>query len=234
MRYFKSRLEAGSLLAEQIVPKYNHKTCAVVALSDGSVMVGAQIALGLKCVLTMLLTESIVLPRENEAAAVVGQDGQMVYNALYSTGEIEELQGEFRNYIEGQRIEKIHQMNTLLKSGNLIRRDLLTGHNVILVSDGLNDGSTLDAAADFMKSVPMTRLIVATPLASVSAVDRMHVLADEIFCIDVVTDYISTSHYYETQDVPDHDAVVRTIQSVVRNWRQPPIANNTNQSTSSK
>ncbi len=220
MRYFKSRLEAGKLLAEQIAPKYAQKTCAVVALSDGSIMVGAQIALKLRCVLTMLLTESIVLPRENEAAAVVGQDGQMVYNALYSAGEIDEIQGEFRTYIEGQRIEKIHKMNTLLRNGNLIRRDLLTHHNVILVSDGLNDGSTLDAAAEFLKSVPMSSLVIATPLASVPAVDRMHVLADDIFCLNVLTDYINTDHYYEIMDIPDHDAVVKTIQNVVQHWQQ--------------
>lgn len=218
MRYFKSRVEAGQLLAEQIVPKYAKKPCAVVALSDGSVMVAAQIALGLRCVLTMLLTESIVLPRENDTAAVVSQDGEMFYNALYSTGEIEELQGEFRNYIEGQRIQKIHDMNALLGKGNLIRKDLLAGCNVILVSDGLNDGSTLDAAANFLKSVRTAKLIVAAPLASVSAVDRMHVLADEIYCINVLSDYISTDHYYASKDVPDHGAIIETIQKVVSSW----------------
>jgi len=42
--YFKSRVEAGELLAKQITEKYKGNECAVVALNDGGVMVGAQIA----------------------------------------------------------------------------------------------------------------------------------------------------------------------------------------------
>jgi predicted phosphoribosyltransferase len=73
--YFQSRVEAGQLLAKQIVQKYKGKNCAVIALSDGGVMVGAQIALELKCVLTLLLTETINLPREPDAVAGITQDG---------------------------------------------------------------------------------------------------------------------------------------------------------------
>lgn len=48
--YFKSRVEAGQKLADQIVKKYSGKPCAVIGLSDGGVMVGAQIAIRLHCV----------------------------------------------------------------------------------------------------------------------------------------------------------------------------------------
>lgn len=221
--YFKSRVEAGKLLADQIAPKYLNKKCAVVALSDGGVMVGAEIAVRLKCVLTMLLTAPIVLPRENDVVAAVNQEGAMTYNDLYSTGELEELQSEFRTYIEQQRIQNIHEMNSLLGKGGLIRRDLLVGHNVILVSDGLNSGFSLDAAAQFLKPIKVEKLIVATPLASVPAVDRMHVLADEIYCLNVLADYMNTDHYYEAKDIPKHDAVISTIESVVEHWQQAAV-----------
>ena len=67
--YFKSRVHAGQLLASQIAKTYKNEKCAVVALSDGAVMVGAQIAMELHCVLTMLLTDAIQLPHENTAIA---------------------------------------------------------------------------------------------------------------------------------------------------------------------
>ena len=52
--YFASRLQAGRMLANQLDENIATRNCAVVALSDGGVMVGAQIAMQLHCVLTLL------------------------------------------------------------------------------------------------------------------------------------------------------------------------------------
>jgi len=220
--YFKSRAEAGKTLAAQIVKKYAGTPCAVVGLSDGGVMVGVQIALALQCVLTMLLSESIELPREPEAIAGISQDGAFSYNAAYSPGEIEEIVGEYRSLIEQEKMEKMHSMQHGLGHGGLIRKDLLQGHNVILVADGLTNGFSLDIAAEYLKPIHIGKLIVATPLASIKAVDRMHILADEIFCLSVIEDYITTDHYYDIQDIPSHDQVVRSVEQIVLNWKEKP------------
>lgn len=217
--YFKSRVEAGELLAKQIVQRYKGNECAVVALNDGGVMVGAQIALKLHSVLTLLLTETITLPREDAALAGVSQDGSFAYNQRYSQGEIDEFVGEYYNYIEQEKMNKIQEMHRLMGRGGLIRRDLLKDHNIILVSDGLVDGFALDVALQFLKPIHTKKTIIATPLASVPAVDRMHVLADDIFCLSVLEDYISTDHYYEVQDVPSHDKVLKTIEQIVGHWK---------------
>lgn len=217
--YFKSRVEAGQQLAKQIIQKYQGSDCAVVALSDGGVMVAAQIALELHCVLTLLLSETITLPREDAAVAGISQDGSFSYNQHYSQGEIDEFMGDYYNFIEQEKVNKLNEMHRLVGRGGLIRKDLLRGHNIILVNDGLQDGFLLDVAVQYLKTVQTKRLIVATPLASVPAVDRMHVLADEIFCLSVIEDYISTDHYYDVQDVPPHDKVVKTIEEIVAHWK---------------
>lgn len=218
--YFNSRLEAGQLLAKQIGQKYKGNDTAVVALNDGGVMVGAQIALEIHAVLTMLLTETITLPRENDAVAGITQDGAFSYNRKYSQGEIDEFVGEYYNLIEQEKMNKMQEMHRMTGMGGLIRRDLVSDHNVILVTDGLTDGFVLDVALQFLKPIHTKRLIVATPLASVPAVDRMHVLADEIFCLSVIEDYISTEHYYEVQDVPSHERVIKTIEEIVTHWKK--------------
>lgn len=217
--YFKSRVEAGQKLAEQISEKYQGQPCAVVGLSDGGIMVGAQIALKLGCVLTMLLSDTIELPRENVAIAGISQDGAVSYNAAYSPGQIEDFMSEYHNVIEQEKLEKIHEMHRLVGRGGLIRKDLLRDHIVILVSDGLTNGFSLDIAAEFLKPIKTKKLIVATPLASIQAVDRMHVLADDIFCLSVVEDYINTDHYYDNQDVPPHELVVKTVEQVIAHWK---------------
>jgi predicted phosphoribosyltransferase len=218
--YFKSRLEAGQKLADQITKKYAGKPCAVVALSDGGVVIGAQIAIKLHCVLTMLMSEAIELPREPNAIAGISQDGSFSYNKAYSPGELEDLVGEYRSLIEQEKFSKIQEMQRLSGHGGaLIRKDLLRDHNVILVSDGLSSGFSLDIASEFLKPISIKRLVVATPLASVQAVDRMHILADEIFCLSVVEDYMFTDHYYDTQDVPTHELVVKTVDEIVTHWK---------------
>lgn len=218
--YFKSRVEAGQKLAAQIVKKYAGKPCAVVGLSDGGVMVGAQIAIQLHCVLTMLISEAIELPREPEAIAGISQDGSFSYNSAYSPGELEELLAEYHGLIEQEKLQKIQDLQRLTgHRGGLIRKDLLRDHNVILVADGLSSGFSLDIAAEFLKPIHVSRLIVATPLASVKAVDRMHILADEIYCLSVIEDFISIDHYYDTQDVPAHDLVVKTVDEIVAHWK---------------
>lgn len=217
--YFKSRVEAGQKLADMISKKYQGQQCAVVGLSDGGVMVGAQISLRLNCVLTMLLSDTIELPREDTAIAGISQDGAVSYNNAYSPGQIEDFVSEYHNIIEQEKLEKIHEMHRLVGKGGLIRKDLLREHVVILVSDGLSNGFSLDIAAAFLKPIHVAKLLVATPLASVQAVDRMHILADDIFCLSVIEDYINTEHYYDNQDVPPHDLVVKTVEQVVSHWK---------------
>jgi putative phosphoribosyl transferase len=217
--YFASRLQAGRMLAAQITKKYRYENCAVVALDDGGVMVGAQIASELHCILMMMLSSEISLPREPDAVAGITMGGSLAYNHKYSDGEIDELVGEYRGLIEQEKLTGLHELNRIIGSGGVMNKKLLKGHNVIIVSDGLQTGFPLDLVNEYLKTVAVEKLVVATPLASVNAVDRMHVFADDIYCLNVVEDYISTDHYYDKQDVPDHDKAVRIIEEIILNWK---------------
>jgi putative phosphoribosyl transferase len=218
--YFASRLQAGRMLAAQLKDKYRYENCAVVALDDGGVMVGAQIAAELHCVLMLMITAQIHLPREPDAIAGITSGGAIAYNdADYSQSEINELVGEYHGLIEQEKLTGMHQMNQDLGKGDVMDKTLLKGHNVILVSDGLETGFPLDMVTEMLKPIAIEHLIVATPLASVPAVDRMHVMADDIYCLNVVADYISTDHYYEKQDVPDHAKAIEIIERIILNWK---------------
>lgn len=217
--YFKDRAQAADELAKLVVPKYRYENCAVVALSDGGVLVGSHLAAQLHCVLTMLLTEPITLPGESTPVGTIDQSGLFTYNGMFSTGQLEEFTSEYHNHIEQQKLEKLHAMNRLLGSGGLIEPELLRYHNVILVSDGLSSGMSLDAAVAFLKPFKLEKLIVATPFASVPAVDKMHLVADEIFCLNVIENYIDTNHYYEDNTLPPHEQIIDTIKNIVLSWR---------------
>ena len=219
MYYFPSRQAAGDLLANELVPKYRYEDCAIIALGDGAVVVAAQIAKQLHCIMTLLLTSSIRLPGELDVLAEINQGGGLTYNDMYSAGELEEMRSEYFNYIEQQKLEKMFDMNRLLGAGGLISNDIIRNHNVILVSDGLNNGLSLAAAADFLKPLRIKRLVTATPFATVRAVDRMHIMADEIVCFNVLESLISIDHYYDDNTMPSHETVIKTIEDIILNWQ---------------
>lgn len=219
MYYFASRQAAGDLIADQLESKYTGMDCAIVALGDGAVMVGSSIAKRLHGVLNMLLTSPIQLPREQDVLAVIDNFGGMTYNDMYAPSELEELKTEFFNYIEQQKLEKLFEMNRLLGKGGVIAPQLLNGKVVIVVSDGLANGFSMMAASQFLKPVRVRRLIMVSPFAKVNAIDLMHVMADEMICLNVLDDIISINHYYDDNTMPPHEKIVQIVENIVEKWQ---------------
>lgn len=217
--YFSDRAQAGRVLAKQLAPKYRFENCAVVALTYGGVVVGAQIAAELHCSLNLLLSRDINLPREPMAIGSITQDGSFTYSQSVSELERIEMVSEFRQYIEQEKMMKLHEINRLIGEGGTVRKDLLRGRNIVLVSDGVMTGSLLEAAVQFLKPIATEKLIVATPLAGVPAVDYMHVLTDEIYCLSVIGDTFEIDHYYDNNDLPDEQKVIEIISHIILNWR---------------
>ena len=207
------------MLASQLVKKYRYEKCAVIALDDGGVMVGAQIAMQLHCVLTLLMSAEIKLPREPMAIAGITAEGALSYNHSYSDGEISEMAGENFGFMEQEKLLQMHNLNQLVGGGGTINKTLLSEHNIIIVSDGVKTGFSVDLAYEFLKPIKIENLVFAVPFSSVEAVDRMHVLADDLYCLNVVPEYQETAHYYDTQDIPDHETVLKTIEHVTVNWK---------------
>lgn len=217
--YFESRAQAGQLLAARLVGTYRYEDCVVIALSDGAVEVGEQIATALHCILTMLLVEDIQVPGEDASFGGVSQDGSFTYNGMFSAGEIEEYANEFHGYLEEKKREAYQKINRLLGDGGLIDNTMLRDHTIILVADGLDNGVSVDVAVDFLKPIRIKRLVIATPVASVSAVDKLHILADELHILDVKENYMGTDHYYDRNNIPSHEETIAKINQIVLNWR---------------
>jgi len=217
--YFENREQAGQILAAELVEKYRYENCAVVALIDGAVIVGEQIATALHAILTLLLIEDIQIPGESMSFGAMSQDGNFSYNGMFSAGEIEEYVSEYHGYLDDQKREVFQKINRLLGDGGIINNDLLRDHVVILVSDGLDNGASIDVAIEFMKPIRVKRLVVATPTASIQAVDRLHILADELHILDVKENFMNVDHYYNQNVIPSHEDTIAKINQIVLNWR---------------
>jgi len=216
--YFENREQAGQILAAELLEKYRYENCAVVALSDGAVLVGEQIAKALHCILTMLLVEEIEVPGEGMSFGGVSQNGGFTYNGMFSVGEMEEYESEYHGYLDEQKREAFERINKLLGDGGLINNDMLRDRVVILVADGLDSGASLDVAVDFLKPIRIKRLVVASPISTVQAVDKLHMLADELHILDVKTNFMGIDHYYNQNIIPSHEDTIAKINQIVLNW----------------
>jgi putative phosphoribosyl transferase len=214
--YFKNRAEAGRQLAAKL-KQYKNSQCAIVALNNGGVLVAAQIAMRLHANLMVLTSDKIILPGESEPLATM-TTSTFTFNKKYSQGEIDEFVGEYHGTIEDQRVEKFHKINRLLSDGGDIDPKLLRHHVVILVSDALQTGVSLEVAADFLKPTKLEKLIIATPVASVNAVDRMHLVGDEVYCLSVGENLMESDHYYEDNIMPGHEEALKIIRNISMNW----------------
>ena len=217
--YFESREQAGQVLAAQLLEKYRYENCVVLALSDGGVLVGEQLATSLHCLLTVLLVEGIEVPGESVSFGGVSQAGNFTYNSEFSSGEIQEYTSEFHGYLEEKKREAFQRINRLLGDGGLVDHDMLRDHTIILVDDGFADTGIIEVALDFLKPIRINRLVIAAPVASEQAVDRLHVAADELHILDVKINFFDTNHYYTANEIPSHEATVEKINKIVLNWR---------------
>lgn len=89
---------------------------------------------------------------------------------------------------------------------------------MIVVSDGLQNGMSLDIVANFLKPVEIEKMIVVTPLASVAAVDKMHLFGDELICLYVPAEYMGTNHYYQDNTIPSSEGLMKVITGLPVHW----------------
>ena len=218
--YFESRSHAGAELANKLLDIYRYENCAVVALSDGAVLVGEQIAWRLHCVLMLLLSEGVEVPGESVDFGAVSQNGRLTVNSQFSEWQAQHYINEFYGYLEEEKRRAYQRINRLLGDSGVVDRDMLRDRTVILVSDGFSDDlSSLDVALDFLKSIRTEKLVVAAPVASVAAIDRLHIAADEMYILDTKDNFMGVDHYYEDNNLPSREDTITKINQIILNWR---------------
>lgn len=218
--YFESRSHAGVELANILYQAYRYENCAVVSLTDGAVLVGEQIAWRLHCVLMLLLSESVEVPGESVDFGAISQGGQLTVNSQFSDGQIQHYINEFHGFLEEEKRRAYQKINRLLGDSGVVDKSMLKDRTVILVSDGFSDNlSSLDVALDFLKSIRTQKLVVAAPVASVAAIDRLHVAVDEMHILDVKDNFMGVNHYYNNNDLPNREDTITKINQIVLNWR---------------
>lgn len=215
--YFKDRTAAGVELAKELM-QYRYENTIVIGLSSGGVAVGEPIATSLHCLLTLLILENINIPGEPEPFGSINQEGSFSQNDFYSTGEAEGIYSEFHGLLEQQQRENTSHINALLGDGGILSTRMIKGRVVILVADGLLDGVLLDAAISFLKPIYTKKIVIVCALATVKAVDKMHLLSDEFHTLYIHDDMLEINHYFEDNALPSQEQTIAKINQAILNW----------------
>jgi len=92
----------------------------------------------------------------------------------------------------------------------------LSNKTVILVDDGLATGATTEAAAISAKKRGADRVLVAAPVGSVNAVDRLSRVADAVHVLLADPGFDAVGRYYDVFDQTSDEAVLDLLRAESR------------------
>lgn len=213
--YFTNREDAGNQLAEILYHAYARSDAIILAFGLGGLMVSIPIARRLQLPVYMMASKDIDLPGGfDERVGAVNQSGDFVYGSNLTQGQIDEYTAEFHNYIDQQKTNAMHELNKMVGSSGYVSRELIKNRIVLLVSDGFKSAVDMDVVSAFIKPLSIKRLVAISPIASLDAIDALHIKTDEIRILSPKENYIETNHYYDDNNLPDDSAAEQLIMQL--------------------
>ena len=197
---FRNRLDAGSLLAEKL-KKYKNAEGIILAVPRGGVpvayVIARQLGLSMELVLTKKighpinaeyaigaasLTDYFVIPHDNVSKEYIDQE------LLKIRSRLKEMHKKFMNGDEPAKLE---------------------GKTVILVDDGIATGNTLMGTVHVLRKGKPAKIIIAVPVASASAVEKLSKEVDEIVAVLIPEVFYGVGAFYEDfQQVSDEEVLL--------------------------
>jgi len=189
---FESRQDAGRKLGWRL-KEQGMQADLVLGLPRGGVVVAAEVAHLLHLPLDVLIVRKIGHPlhREFAVGALAEDDVAVIDEAVIGTDPL--LRAELDDIIkeENQRLRRYQARFHLRQS-----RDL-AGQTVLLVDDGLATGATTEAAVLSARKQGAGKIIVAAPVASTNAVQRLQRVADVVTVLCEDPEFGAVGSYYD-------------------------------------
>ncbi len=203
---FENRVEAGRQLAE-VLTKYEGRDVVVYALPRGGVVLGFEIAKRLGAPLDLVITRKIGYPGNEECAVcAVAEDGHMICDR---SGASFLDQDWLRDQAEKEMQEAKRRRQVYLRG----RQPLpVEGKVAIIVDDGVATGLTVLLAIMELKHGHPKKVVVAVPVSSRDAAEKIRADADELIALDVPSSFVAVGEYYEQFPQLRDEEVIRLME----------------------
>lgn len=203
-RRFENRTKAGEMLAQRLVAYTRRKDAIVLALPRGGVPIGYAVAKALEIPLDVLLVRKLGLPGHEEfAMGAIASGGVCLLQAnVMSAYDIPPSTIEAVAQRELHEIERREKLYRGARPAPQMRE-----HVVILADDGLATGSTMQVAVRVARAANPARLIVAVPVGSSEACEKIRSEVDEIICLSIPESFYAVGQWYDDFEQVTDDEV---------------------------
>lgn len=190
---FANRVEAGRLLAAELVTRKLQGDVIVLALPRGGLPVGLEVARTFGAPLDVVIVRKLGVPWQPELAmgAIAGGSFQTLDEALI--GGLGIPREEIDAVVARESAEVAHRERLYRRGRPALD---LHGRTVVLVDDGLATGSTMLVAARYVRSLKPRKLIIAVPVGSGQACQRLRKEADECVCLATPQPFAAVGEWY--------------------------------------
>ncbi|HSN61284.1 MAG TPA: phosphoribosyltransferase family protein [Ferruginibacter sp.] len=196
---FPNILEAGLLLAAKLI-KYKNDPGIVLAVPRGGVPVAYAVATELGFPAEVILTKKIGHPFNKEYAIGAASLTDYFIETHQDVSE-EYIQDELRTIRNRLKEMQIRFMGNIAPTH-------LKGKTVIVIDDGIATGNTMMATVNFLRKSHPGKIIIAVPVASKMAVQKLAAVADEVVVILVPDEFYGVGRFYKDfEQVSDEEVV---------------------------
>jgi putative phosphoribosyl transferase len=204
---FASREDAGvrlgcCLLMQRI------RADLVLGLPRGGVIVAAGVARALHLPLETLIVRKVGHPWNREFAVGALAEGGVVILDEEVIGTNAVVRAELEEIIR----EEEERLRTYQARFHLRGAPNLNGKAVLLVDDGLATGATTEAAVLSARKRDASTVVVAAPVASTNAVDRLARVADEVRVVCVDPAFEAVGSYYDVFSQTTDEEVMKVLK----------------------
>ena len=215
---FENRYDAGRQLAEKL-GAYAGQPLVVLAIPNGGVPVGLEVALALDAELDLVITRKIPLPLNPEAGfGAVADDGTFILNDELVAGL--GLTSHQINY-------QVNKVRAEIRQRSLLYRQdkppiAIGGKTVILTDDGLASGFTMLATIESVRRRQAGEIIAAVPVASALALERVEKVADRVVFLakGTMTRFAVADFYRYWYDLSDDEVIQCLKEWRIRRFRE--------------
>jgi predicted phosphoribosyltransferase len=197
---FIDRQSAGKTLARKLHKYLTDKT-VVVALPPGGVILGFEVTKSLDVPLGLVLARKIGHPASSEHAIAAVAEGVL---PIYNESGLMPVDDLWLKAAEARTRRLIEHQRRLYFTHNY-SPPAIPGSRVVLVSDGMATGLTMQAAVYAVRRMHPSKIIVAVPVASDESIELIEPLVNKVVVLDKPRNFLGMvrSHYHHFPYIND-------------------------------